>query len=335
MKRRVLVTGIGGYIGSITAYTLLIKGFEVIGIDNFSVGFRQPLELLTKRFSEKRFRYYEADLLNDISTILEKERGIDVVLHLAGKCSVDESIRHPEEYFTNNVVASQNLLQTMLRYNISRIVFSSTCAVYGETNEIVNEKKVRVPTNPYGESKKITEDMLFWYGKLYDFNYVILRYFNVCGATQNGLLGDSKKPSPHLVQNTVRAALGIDKLLLTSPKVNTPDGTTIRDYVDVVDLSIAHINAIQYLLKGGKNEAINISGGKGSSVLEIVKKVEKITGAKIPLAKGPKRLGEYSKMTSSYRKAKRILNWEPQRSIDDSIQSLVKWYRKKPNGWES
>lgn len=334
MKKKVLVTGVGGYIGSIIACTLLTEGFEVIGIDNFSTGFRQPLERLKKQFGERQFRFYQADLLKDISFIFEKEKKIDMVIHLAGSCSVDESIRNPAKYFTNNVVASQNLLEALLRFKISRVVFSSTCAVYGETNKVVDEKDDRIPTNPYGESKKMTEDMFRWYGKIYNLNYVILRYFNVCGATEDGLFGDSKKPSPHLVQNTIRAALGIDKLYLTCPKVNTPDGTTIRDYVDVVDLSTAHVKAIEYLLNGGKSEAINISGGQGTSVLEIIKKVEKITGAKIPFTKGSKRKGEYSSMTASHKKAEKILSWKPQRSIDESIQSLILWYKSNPNGWD-
>lgn len=334
MRKKILVTGIGGYIGSITAYILLEKGFQVVGVDNFSTGFKQPLEKLTQLFGNEKFIFYQNDLLKDISPIFEKEKNIDIVLHLAANCSVDESIHNPEKYFTNNVTASQNLLETMLRCKISKFVFSSSCAVYGEIDKVVDEKKERVPTNPYGESKKMTEDMLSWYGKLYDFHYIILRYFNVCGATANGLFGDSKKPSPHLVQNTIRAALGIEKLFLTCPQVSTPDGTTIRDYVDVVDLAFAHVKAIQYLLKDGKNEAINISSGKGTSVLEIVKKVEAITGAKIPLTKGSKRKGEYSSMTSFYTKAKQVLDWTPERSIDDSIKSLIKWYKNRPHGWD-
>jgi len=334
MRKKILVTGVGGYIGSITAYTLLEKGYKVIGIDNFSTGFKQPLENLTQQFGHKQFKFYQADLLNDISFIFKKEKNIDVIIHLAGNCSVDESIHKPEKYFTNNVVASQNLIATMLRFKINRIVFSSTCAVYGETNKIVDETKDRCPTNPYGESKKMTEDMLHWYGKAHDFHYVILRYFNVCGATEDGLFGDSKKPSTHLIQNAVRAALGIEKLQLTCPKVNTPDGTTIRDYVNVVDLSNAHIKAVEYLLKGGKNNAINISGGKGSSVLEIIKKVEKITGVKIPFKRGSTRQGEYSTMTASYKKAHTLLNWRPQKSVDDSIKSLINWYKKTPHGWD-
>ena len=333
MKKKLLLTGVGGYIGSITAYTFLQQEFEVIGIDNLSTGFRRPLELLQEKFGKKKFRFYTANLLDDLSFIFEEEKDISAVIHLAGYCSVDESIRDPKKYFTNNVSASQNLLAAMLRFNISHIVFSSTCAVYGEKAKKVTEKNSIKPINPYGESKKMTENMLQWYGKLNNLHYVTLRYFNVCGASVDGLFGDSKKPSTHLVQNTIRAALDIEPLLLTCPQVNTPDGTTIRDYVDVIDLARAQIQAVEYLLQGGKSEEINISGGNGISVLQVIKAVEGLTGKKISFTRSVSRKGEYSSMIASYDKAKKILNWSPNRSITESIQTLITWYRANPNGW--
>lgn len=334
MKQTVLITGVGGYVGTIIAYNLLQNNFHVIGIDNFSTGFREPLTLLQKKFSKKQFRFYDADLTKDISSIFLKEPSINIVIHLAGYCSVNESINNPEKYFTNNVTASQNLFATMVKFNIRDIIFSSTCAVYGEADKRVTEKNERKPTNPYGESKKMVEDMLQWYGKSHNFRYVILRYFNVCGASQDGVFGDSKKPSPHLVQNCVRDALGIDSLSITCPRVRTPDGTTIRDYIDVVDLAQAHISAIEYLNNGGKNEAINISGGKGNSVMQIIKIVEEYTGKKIVFTKGAIRKGEYSSMTASHAKATRLLRWKPKRPLAKSIESLISWYTKHPKGWE-
>ncbi len=214
------------------------------------------------------------------------------------------------------------------------MVFSSTCAVYGENEYTpVDEKHPTNPTNPYGESKLMVEKMIEWYSKLKGLNYVILRYFNVCGASDDGEVGDSKNPSVLLMQNAVRGALGIDSFQLTCPKVDTPDSTPIRDYINVVDLNEAHIKALEYLESGGKSEIINLGTGTGNSVLEIVEKVEEITGKKLPREKGEERKGEYAQMYADISKAKSVLDWEPARSIEDSVKSLVKWYTDHPHGW--
>ncbi len=334
MRKKILITGSGGYIGSITTNAFLKKGYKVIGVDNFSSGFRQPLEQLQKDFGNSHFRFYEYNLLDNLNPLFEKEREIDAVIHFAGNCSVDESIKNPAKYFTNNVCASQNLLQTMIKNNIKNIVFSSTCAVYGETQKIVTENHPLVPTNPYGESKKMVEDILAWYGKLSNINYVVLRYFNVCGASEEGNYGDSKKPSVHLIQNAVRCAMDIEPLYLTCPRVDTPDKTPIRDYVNVVDLADAHAKALSYLFREKNSEIFNLGSGKGNSVLEIIQQVENITGKKIPFTSNSTRDGEYSSMVASYNKAEKILGWKPKRSLEKSILSSVLWYTHHPQGWE-
>src|SRR3972149_2178357 len=340
--KKILVTGAGGYIGSNATYLLLQKGYDVVALDNFSTGYKEPLEWLKSKFRPKddqplagKFRYYKADLKSDLEPIFTKEKGIDAVLHFAAHCSVNESMEKPEKYFTNNVCGSQSLFSTMLKYNIRNIIFSSTCAVYGEAQYVpVDEKHPTHPANPYGESKKIIEQMLQWYGKLKDFNYVILRYFNVCGASDDGEIGDSKKPSSLLVQNAVRGALGIEPFYLTCPTVSTPDQTPIRDYINVVDLNEAHISSLEYLLKGGKSEIINLGTGTGNSVLEIVDKVQKVTGVKFELKRGEARKGEYAKVFADISKAKKVLGWEPKSNIGDSVKSLVTWYSKHPKGWK-
>src|SRR3990167_11422695 len=180
----------------------------------------------------------------------------------------------------------------------------------------------------------MSEKMIDWLSKEYGFNYVILRYFNVCGATDDGTIGDSKHPSPHLMQNAVRGALGIEPFQLTCGKFDTPDGTPIRDYVNVVDLNEAHILALNYLLNGGKSEVINLGTGDGNSVMEIIKKVEEATGKKIEVKQGEARKGEYAKMIASTEKAKSILKWSPHHSLQESVKTLVAWYTKHPHGWE-
>lgn len=331
---KILITGAGGYIGSVATDLFLESGYEVVGLDNFQTGYKEPLELLQKKYSGK-FRYFEADLKNDLSPIFEKETNINAVVHYAASCVVDESMKDPFKYFVNNVSGTANLLSTMDKFNIKNIIFSSTCAVYGEAQYFpIDEKHPLNPTTPYGASKKMAEEIIAWYGKLKKFNYIILRYFNVCGATDDGSVGDSKKPSTLLVQNAVRGALGIEKFYLTCPKVATPDKTPIRDYIDVVDLNEAHLKALEYLISIGKSEIINLGTGTGNSVLEVVNQVKKLTGIKIPIEKANTRLGDDAKKIADIKKAKEVLGWEPKRTIGDSVKSLLIWYKSHPNGWE-
>lgn len=330
---KILVTGAGGYIGSVATYLLLQKGYDVVAIDNFTTGYKEPLELFKNKFSNN-FSYYEADLKKDLSPIFQKEKGIDAVLHYAASCLVDESMKNPEKYFENNVCGTQNLLVTLIKYDIKKLIFSSTCAVYGEAEYFpIDEKHPIKPTTPYGGSKAIVEQIINWYGKLKGLQYVILRYFNVCGASDDGLIGDSKKPSTLLMQNAVRGALNIEPFYLTCPEVNTPDKTPIRDYINVVDLNEAHLSALEYLDNKGKNEIINLGTGTGDSVLEIVNKVQEVTGKKFHLEKTKPREGDDAKKIASIEKAKQVLGWQPKRTIEDSVKSLVIWYNKCPNGW--
>jgi len=334
MAKKILVTGAGGYIGSVASYLFLQNGFEIVALDNFLTGYREPLKLLQKKFGKEKLRVYEIDLRDNIEKIFIKERNIDACVHYAASCSVDESMKNPEKYFFNNVFASQNLLKTLLKFNINNIVFSSSCTVYGEANYIpVDEIHPTYPNNPYGESKRMTEKMMEWYGRLKGLNYVILRYFNVCGASDDGLIGDSKKPSTLLVQNAVRGALGIEPFFLTCPEVETEDKTPIRDFINVVDLNEAHIAALKYLFHDGKNEIINLGTGTGNSVMEIINKVQTVTGVQFTVQKTTPRKGEYTNMTALINKAKTILQWQPKKNLEDSIRSLVKWYSDHPQGW--
>lgn len=335
MFKKIMVTGAGGYIGSIASYLLLQKGFGVVTVDNYSRGYKDPLKLLQNKFGKDRLHLYQSDLQDDLSPIFTKEK-IDAVLHYAAYCIVDESMKNPSKYLSSNIAAAANLLEIMTKHNVKNIVFSSTCAVYGDAQYIpVDEKHPTNPENPYGESKLMVEKIIEWYGKLKGMRYCILRYFNVCGASDDGLVGDSKKPSSLLVQNAVRGALGIEPFYLTCPKVNTPDKTPIRDYINVVDLNEAHLLALKYLAKSGKNEKINLGTGNGNSVMEIVNKVQKITGVTFKINDTTPRQGDYPKTVASVKKAEKVLGWKPKRTIEDSVKSLVKWYKAHPKGWDN
>ncbi len=332
---KVLVTGAGGYIGSVSTYLLLQQGHEVVAIDNFSRGYRQPLELLQKKFGQNKLRWYEKDIHDDLSVIFQDNKGIENALHYAAFCSVDESVKNPEMYFSNNTDGTENLASQLVKNGVKNLVFSSTCAVYGNAHYIpIDEKHPTNPENPYGESKLKAEDAIKQHAVESGLKYVILRYFNVCGAADDGLIGDSKKPSIQLMQNAIRGALGIEPFHLTYQEFDTPDGSPIRDYVNVVDLNEAHLKALRYLQNGGKSEIMNLGTGTGNSVLEIVKKVQEVTGKTFELTKAAPRQGEYDKMIASNEKIKTLLNWEPKHSLEDSINALLIWYKAHPNGWE-
>ncbi len=332
---KVLVTGAGGYIGSVATYLLLQNGYEVVALDNFSTGYQAPLELLQEKFGKEKIRYYKADITEEVSEVLEKEKDISAVFHYAALCLVDESMKEPGKYFTNNIGGTLNLLLAMSKFGIPNLIFSSTCAVYGGAQYVpIDEKHPLNPDSPYGESKAIVEKIIHWYGELKGLHYIILRYFNVCGASDDGLMGDSKKPSVLLVQNAVRGALGIKPFYFTYQEVDTPDASPIRDYINVMDLNEAHLKALEYLSSGGQSETLNLGTGTGNSVLEIVEKVETATKTKINKNKSTPRQGESSKLFASIEKAKKILHWEPKRSIEDSVRSLVDWYKNHPNGWD-
>jgi len=334
MKNTILVTGAGGYIGSVATYVFLQNGHKVIAVDNFTTGYKQPLEELQKKFGNSQLSIYETDL-RKIATVFEKEKNIDMVVHYAASCLVDESVKNPYKYFENNVGGTNALLKAMTDAGVLKLVFSSTCAVYGESQYMpIDEKHPLAPSQPYGASKQMVEELIAWYAQLKKLNYVILRYFNVCGATDDGLIGDSKKPSSLLMQNAVRGALNIEPFALTCPEVDTPDKTPIRDYVNVVDLNEAHLKALEYLMSGKKSEIINLGTGTGNSVKEIITKVKDITGVEFPVGHATPREGDDAKKIADITKARQVLGWAPKRSVADSVNALVKWYTAHPHGWE-
>jgi UDP-glucose 4-epimerase len=333
--KTILVTGGAGYIGSHNVYLLAKKGYHVIILDNLTRGFRQCIEFLQQQFPGQ-IEYEQIDLL-DLNALQEffKRHEIDAVIHFAAYCSVNEASEFPEMYYTNNVMGSLNLITTMLENNVGDIIFSSSCATYGDSEYLpLDESHPNKPLNAYGNSKYITELMLKHHSRYNVLRYIILRYFNVCGAQEDGLIGDSKRPSFHLMQNAVKGALGLEKFEFTYPKVDTPDGSPIRDYVNVMDLASAHVMALEYLDKEHTSNIFNVGTGTGISVKEIVDKVEEITGKKIEGVTGKTRKGDADKVYASIDKIRMTIRWKPTHSIEDSVNSLIKWYTSHPHGWE-
>ena len=334
MSQKILITGGAGYIGSHAVKHFLNHGYEVVVLDNLSHGWQEAIDTLSQLGS---VTFVQADLRDKVALKeLFSAHKISAVLHFAALCSVDESMKDPGLYFDNNVAGTLTLLEAMQEASVKQLIFSSTCAVYGESQYLpMDEKHSTNPANPYGESKLMVEQMIRWYGELHNLSYVILRYFNVCGASSDGLIGDSKKPSLLLLQNAVRGALGIEKFSYTCQKVDTPDGTPIRDYIDVEDLVSAHKAALDYLQAGGSSDVFNLGNGRGWSVKEIVSSVEEYFGVSLAGEDRHTRQGEYAEVYANTRKANEVLKWQTKKSLLDSIKSLEVWYKEKPNGYSS
>ena len=333
----ILVTGAGGYIGSITSDLLLKQGYDVVALDNFSRGYEAPLDYLKSQHGNK-MRVFKADLVtNGGKEVFEANSDIEAVIHFAALLNVGESWKIPHKYFTNNVAGTQLLLEQCVDHKVQKFIFSSSCVVYGNAQYVPLDEKhpVAEPVSPYGMSKLLSEKILTDYQHLKLVESIFLRYFNVCGATDDGTLGDSKNPSFHLVQNAVRGALGLEPFALNYAKVNTPDGSPIRDYTNVVDLADAHIRALEYLMKENKSDVFNLGTGTGNSVLEIIEEVKRLTGKDFSVNESSdRRQGEADKMIADITKAKSILGWEPKHTLAQSVESLIKWYSSHPKGWE-
>lgn len=330
---KILITGGAGYAGSHCVKRFLEENHSVVIFDNLSKGFTEAIDIL-KAFGDLHF--IEGDLRNkdDISKVFDKH-SIDTVIHFAAAADVGDSMVDPGFYFENNVTGSINLLDTLQKHSVKKIIFSSTCAVYGETQYLpVDESHDTHPTSPYGESKLMIEKVIDWFKQIHDINYVILRYFNITGADKEGIIGYSKRPARHLMQNLVHAGLGLSEFKLTCPEVDTPDKTPIRDYIDIYDLIDAHYKAYEYLRDNQDSTVLNLGTGKGFSVMEIINEVENILNTEIDKSPGQKREGEYASIYANYDKALKVLNWKPQRTLEDSILSLKAFYEKHPQGYK-
>jgi UDP-glucose 4-epimerase len=302
--RNILVTGGAGYIGSHTVRLLLQQGHDVTVVDNLSKGYRHNVPA---------DRLHELDLSNTraLASLL-KEKQCDAVIHFAAFIAVGESMREPARYFTNNVAGSLSLLDAMVQAGVKHIVFSSTAAVYGNptTSPILETFPIQA-VNPYGESKVMVETLLGWFDQIHQLTSVCLRYFNASGADPEAALGEEHEPETHLIPLVIRAAQTGWPVTIFGDDYATPDGTCIRDYVHVNDLAQAHILAVEYLLNGGTSDRFNVGTGAGSSVLEIIRTVEAVTGRKVPYEFGPRRDGDPPALVASSQKLRDRLGWSP------------------------
>ncbi|MDE5879806.1 MAG: UDP-glucose 4-epimerase GalE, partial [Desulfovibrio sp.] len=260
---------------------------------------------------------------------------IESVLHFAASSLVGESMERPLDYFNNNVLGMQRLLEAMLRHDVRNIVFSSSAAVYGEPDAVpIPEEAPLMPTNPYGESKRIMERIMHWAARAHGMRFVSLRYFNVGGALPGGSIGEDHRPESHLIPLILQVPLGRrPHIAIFGNDYPTPDGTCVRDYIDVMDLADAHLRALAHLEAGGKSMVCNLGNGRGFSVREMIEAARRVTGHDIPVREAPRRPGDPARLVASAEKAADALGWRPTRDIEAIIASAWEWHRTHPQGF--
>jgi len=324
----ILVTGGAGYIGSHTVLELVKRGNRVVVLDNLSTGPRAAVRGV-------------ALVKGDTSdTVLLKELfrkyKIEAVVHFAASSLVGESMRQPAGYYHNNVVKGLALLDAMAESGVSRLVFSSTAAVYGEPVEVpIPEEHPTVPTNPYGATKLALEGAMRWYGGAYGLRFVSLRYFNAAGADPSGEIGEDHEPETHLIPLVLKSVLGlIPHLEIYGTDYPTPDGSCVRDYIHVSDLAAAHVLALDALAAGSPSVVYNLGNGNGHSVLEVIKTAEEVVGKPIKVKYGPRRPGDPAALVAGSGKIMEELGWQPRfADLKTIIETAWRWHSGHPAGY--
>lgn len=319
----ILIVGGAGYIGSHVNKVLNEKGYETIILDNLSYGHEESVKWGT---------LCKCDLanINEVDDIFTKY-DINAVMHFSSFIDVGESVRNPEKYYNNNVVNTMNLLNVMLKHDVKKFIFSSTCATYGIPQKIpLTENHPQNPINPYGWTKLMVERILKDYDTAYGLKSVILRYFNASGADESGIIGEWHNPETHLIPLILDAAMGKrEDIKIFGTDYDTPDGTCIRDYIHVTDLADAHILSLEYLNKNNQSNQFNLGNGQGFSVREVIESVKRVTGRNFNVTQTQRREGDPAILIGSSKKAKDTLGWDPQYvNIDKIIETAWNWHQK-------
>lgn len=322
----ILVTGGAGYIGSIISEELIKRGHTVVVLDNLQQGHREAV------IPEAIFVKTDLADENYLSNVFRRYK-IEATIHMAAETVIEYSMSDPKRYFINNIINGLRLLNTMLEFQVKKMVFSSTAAVYGEPTEIpIKETHPLKPINSYGESKLMFEKVLDWYYKAYGMYYVALRYFNAAGASASR--GEDHRPETHLIPNVFKVALGLAEAVpLFGGDYGTKDGSCVRDYIHVIDLAQAHVLALESIERVGAR-SYNMGNGKGFSVKEIIKAAEQVTGKRIGIDQKPRRPGDPATLVADSSLIRKELGWTPALAdVDKIIGSAWEWHRKHPAGY--
>lgn len=324
----ILVCGGAGYIGSHLVHELVRRGEETAVIDNLQSGHRAAVHPGA------------VFILGDVRdrAVLDgifSRRRIEAVIHFAADSLVGESVTNPLKYFNNNVHGLQTLLEAMVAHGVDKIVFSSSAAVYGEPERSpIFEDDAAGPSNPYGESKLIMEKMMGWVARAHGLKYVSLRYFNVAGAIEDASLGEDHRPETHLIPLILQVPLGRrSHVAIFGDDYDTPDGTCVRDYIQVMDLADAHLRALDHLRGGGGGGVFNLGGARGFSVKEVVAAVEKVVGEPVRTIIKGRRAGDPARLVAAAGKAAEVLGWRPRYGLEDIIVTAWNWHKSHPDGF--
>lgn len=321
----ILITGAAGYIGSHTAINFVNNNYDIVIFDNLETGHIETVESL-KKLGNVQFEQGDLRNIEDIDRVFEKY-SIDAVIHFAAFSLVGESVTNPAKYYRNNTYGTLNLLDSMVKHDVKKIVFSSTCATYGEPNYTpIDETHSQNPINPYGNSKLCIEYMLKDYDKAYGLKSIILRYFNVAGCDEKSRVGEWHNPESHLIPNILKSTFEEGKSFkIFGDDYDTPDGTCIRDYVNVEDLAEAHKLAYLYLKENNESNIFNLGTEQGDSVKQVFDTCEKVLNTKIAVDVVERREGDPAKLYANANKAKSMLNWHPNRTLENSIETAYNW----------
>ncbi len=332
----ILVTGGAGFIGSHTSVELLNAGYEIVIVDNLSNAKPEAVKRI-KKITGKEFPFYEADILdkNALDQIFSQHK-IDAVIHFAGLKAVGESVSIPLKYYHNNITGTLILCEVMAKHNVKKMVFSSSATVYGDPHTVpIKEDFPLSTTNPYGSTKLMIEQILRdLYVSDNGWSIALLRYFNPIGAHESGLIGEDPNGIPNnLVPYIAQVAQGRLKCLsVFGNDYPTPDGTGVRDYIHVVDLSLGHLKALEKVMETTGVDAYNLGTGKGYSVLDVVKAYEKASGVKINYQIAPRRPGDIPACYADPEKSKRILGWSATRDLAKMCEDSWRFTKNNPNG---
>ncbi|MEL6159102.1 MAG: UDP-glucose 4-epimerase GalE [Cyanobacteria bacterium J06623_5] len=326
-KPTVLVTGGAGYIGSHAVLALEAAGYQALVLDNLEYGHKELVE-----------RHLKATVIVGDTTdrsLLDKlfsDYDIAAVMHFAAYIAVGESVSEPAKYYRNNVYGTLNLLEAMVAAGVNRLVFSSTCAIYGPPKTVpIPENHPQNPISPYATSKLMVEKMLIDFKSAYGLNAVCFRYFNAAGADPQGRLGEDHNPETHLIPLVLFAALGKrQNISIFGSDYDTRDGTCVRDYIHVSDLADAHVKGLEYLLAGGETAFFNLGNGSGYTVKEVIETARKVTGKEIPTILCDRRPGDPPILVGTSERAQKVLDWQPQYpDIETIIAHAWQWHQKR------
>jgi UDP-glucose 4-epimerase len=322
---KLLVTGAAGYVGSVVAALLLGRGHDVTVLDSLERGHPAAVPAGAE--------FVQVDLKDAAATRNAVAQQFDGVLHFAALALVGESVEHPERYWHTNVGGTRNLLDAMTGEGIGRLVFSSTCAVYGTPDHVPMDEQTQLrPESPYGASKLAVDLMIHDECQAHGLGATSLRYFNVAGAS--GGLGEDHRPETHLIPNVLRAAMGeLERVEIFGTDYDTPDGTAIRDYIHVADLAEAHALALESSTSG-EHHIFNLGTGDGYSVRQVIDQAREVTEVDIPVHEAPRRPGDPTALVASSEKIRDQLGWEPRKDLFAMLEDAWTWHQAHPNGYE-